>query len=110
MILLGLSGLNLVISAQTIPSITPSTITILRMLGTVSCYVSTSILSQKWLGWSPLRAVGVLMGTLALTSIPVCLDLHGTEKKNRVAMLSPTHLYLIFLLLEIGITVYLLRP
>lgn len=113
MALIGLSGLNLVISAQTIPGIGPSTTTILRMLGTVSCYMAASILSQESFDFIPLKAVGVLMATLAVTSIPVCMDLHTVATKSSTStsapLATPVQLYTIYMLLEIGIAAYMFR-
>lgn len=117
MTLLGLSGLNLIISAQTVPGIGPSTIAILRMLGTVTTYVSTTILSQTLLGYSLLKSVGVLMGTLAITSIPVCFDLKnvalktqpGTTDKSPSRSLAPVQLYAAYIVLSLGLAAWMFR-
>jgi hypothetical protein len=115
MVFTGLSGLNLVISAQTIPGIGPSTTTILRMLGTVSCYVSTSILSQESLGFTPLKAFGMLMATLAVTSTPVCMDLQAVStmkpsSSTKSTFLSvPVQLYVLYILFEIGVAAYMFQ-
>jgi hypothetical protein len=117
MTLLGLSGLNLIISAQTVPGIGPSTIAILRMLGTVTTYVSTTILSQTLLGYSLLKSVGVLMGTLAIASIPVCLDLKnvalktqpGTTDQSPSRSLSPVQLYAAYVALSLGLAAWMFR-
>lgn len=118
MSLLGLSGLNLIISAQTVPGIGPSTVAILRMLGTVTGYASTTILSQTLLGFSPLKSIGVLMSTLAITSIPVCLDLrHVLLKKQQgnttnvspSTSFSPVDLYAVYILLSLVTTAVMFR-
>jgi len=106
MALIGLSGLNLVISAQTVPGISKSTIAILRILGTVSCYLASTILSEDpYFGFSPLKAVGVGLVTLAITSIPVCFDLNGaTRPSSRTAQW-----YTVSVILELIAAFYLLR-
>ena len=117
MTLLGLSGLNLIISAQTVPGIGPSTVAVLRMLGTVTSYASTSILSQTLLGFTQLKSIGVLMGTLAISSIPVCLDLrHVVLKKQQGSnnlctslSFSPVQLYATYLALSLVIATWLFR-
>lgn len=96
------------ISAQTIPGISRSTLAILRMLGTVSCYVATTILSQQIRSFDALQAFGVLMGTLAVTSIPVCMDLHAASSSMSKVSKS-VQLYIVYILLEIGVATYMFR-
>jgi hypothetical protein len=110
MTLMGLSGLNLIVSAQTVPGIGTSTIAILRMLGTVTCSLAATILAQQQdgsfgLGLSPLKAVGVLLGTLAVTSIPVCFDLKTAARRSS----HSSQLYLFVAALEGIAAFYLLR-
>ena len=111
MTLMGLSGLNLIVSAQTVPGIGTSTIAILRMLGTVTCSLAATILVAQqedgWLGLglSPLKAVGVLLGTLAVTSIPVCFDLKTAARRSS----HSSQLYLFVAALEGIAAFYLLR-
>ena len=112
-----LSGLNLIVSAQTVPGIGPSTVAILRMLGTVTAYGSTTILSQTLHGFSPLKSFGVLMGTLAITSIPVCLDLRNVVQKKQPGSsntaqsksLSPVELYTVYIVLSLGLAALMFR-
>lgn len=103
--LVGLSGLNLIISSQTIPGLSPSAVTILRMLGTVSCYITTTFLSQDCLGFDSSKAVGVLLATLAVTSIPVCFDLKRAARKSS----KSDQMYMLFVALELMAAFYLLR-
>ena len=111
MALMGLSGLNLIISAQTVPGIGPSTIALLRMLGTVTCSLAATILSQQddyyygCCSFPPLKAVGVLLGTLAITSIPVCFDLKTAARRSSHSY----QLYMGWAALELIAAVYLVR-
>jgi len=108
MALMGLSGLNLIISAQTVPGIGPSTIAILRRLGTVTCSLAATILSQQEEyggSFPPLKAVGVLLGTLAITSIPVCFDLKTAARRSSHSYQR----YTVGTALELIAAVYLVR-
>jgi hypothetical protein len=105
MALSGLSGLNLIISAQTIPGISKSTITILRKLGTITLCLAATVVSQDYLALDPLKAMGVGLGTLAVASIPVVFDLNAAARKSSKSY----QMYLLVVVLELISAVYLLR-
>lgn len=111
MLLSGLHGINLVLTAQTMP-LAPSTIAILRMLGTVSTYVAAAVLSQMVLfeglttggTKSVTKAFGVLMGSLGVTSLPVWQDLRKQGSKGT----TPSNVYAFYILSCLGMSYYML--
>ena len=114
-ILGSLHGLNLVLTAQTIPTLDQSTVAVLRMLGAVTCYIGAAILSQAFalpfissVESPALGAFGYLMATLAITSIPVWMDLKALLRRGASTSSFVSNSFLAYILLSAAMATYIL--
>ena len=113
MALSGLNGLNLVLTAQTMP-VDPSTSVVLKALGSTATLSAAAVLSQIVLfdGLSQVgstvaitKAFGVLMAVFGVTSLPVWLDLRKVGARDE----TPANLFVLSLLLSLGSSYFLLK-